>query len=122
MKLLSSYPNVKIKAERRLKRVRMIRKLGGKCCKCGFSDYRGLQVDHVEGGGSSRSVAVTSRSSFYNNFYDEVMSDDKGAFQLLCANCNMIKKYETGEGCDTDLNEILLEAMKQDQVLEVSIC
>ena len=25
--------------------------LGGKCVQCAFSDYRALQVDHIDGGG-----------------------------------------------------------------------
>jgi len=37
---------------RRRQRQRVIAALGGKCAKCGFSDWRALQIDHINGGGS----------------------------------------------------------------------
>jgi hypothetical protein len=111
-----------VKRDRRQKRLSMIRHLGGLCCKCGFSDYRALQIDHKNGGGSSRVTLSTSRSGNYNKFYDEVMKDNSIEFQLLCANCNAIKKFENAEGCNDDLNKVLLAAMEKDQKLQISLC
>ena len=34
-------------------RKEMIKLLGNTCIKCGFSDIRALQVDHINGGGSN---------------------------------------------------------------------
>jgi hypothetical protein len=36
----------------RKKRQELIMVLGGHCIKCGFSDWRALQVDHTNGGGA----------------------------------------------------------------------
>lgn len=59
--------------------------------RCGFDDARALQVDHVNGGGKwvdpYRSTAA---------FYKKVV-DNPDAYQLLCANCNAIKKHEQSE-------------------------
>ena len=35
----------------REKRLLVLSKLGGKCCRCGFDDPRALQIDHVNGDG-----------------------------------------------------------------------
>jgi len=67
-------------------------KMGGKCVRCGFTDYRALQVDHVNGGGWKEHSQ--NRHMYY---YLQVMKDTTGKYQLLCANCNWIKRWENGE-------------------------
>lgn len=64
---------------------------GNKCLKCGFDDARALQIDHINGGGNKhvRSVFILTR-------YRAILKDPTG-FQLLCANCNWIKRYENKE-------------------------
>lgn len=71
---------------------------GGRCCqRCGFSDYRALQLDHIHGDGwKDRSLTVTSKAR------DEAIrlirqGKFSTKFQLLCANCNWIKRYEQAE-------------------------
>jgi hypothetical protein len=66
----------------------------GNCCKhCGFSDRRALQLDHVLGGGTKeRKEKRWSSSSVYA---DALKNPEK--YQLLCANCNAIKRYENQE-------------------------
>jgi len=49
-------------------RQKVVDSLGGVCVRCGFSDIRALQIDHI-----------------------------KNKYQLLCANCNWIKRYEDKE-------------------------
>ena len=68
--------------------------LGGKCVKCGFDDYRALQIDHVGGGGSRERKAVTR--SYYTMIVESILKDE-GKYQLLCANCNWIKRVENSE-------------------------
>lgn len=67
--------------------------LGGKCSKCGFSDTRALHIDHIEGGGTN-----LNKKTHWAQRYNQIL---KGIFsikvQLLCANCNSIKKYEERE-------------------------
>src|SRR5690606_22318669 len=45
----------------------MIELLGGKCVKCGFSDIRALQIDHVNGGGT------IERRKFNNNHHNMLL-------------------------------------------------
>ena len=73
-------------------RLRIIEHLGGKCNRCGITDVRVLQIDHINGGGR-RELRSLSRHQYYHL----VFSDTIGKYQLLCANCNWIKKYESNE-------------------------
>ena len=67
--------------------------LGGKCARCGFGDdYRVLQIDHINGGGS---IARRSRGS--KAALRDVLNGSTKDYQLLCANCNVIKRHEMGE-------------------------
>lgn len=68
--------------------------LGGKCVKCGFSDMRALQIDHVNGGGNMESREL--RWSKYKVILEKV-SGGSCDYQILCANCNWIKRAERGE-------------------------
>ena len=72
-------------------RIQILVKLGGKCRKCGYKrDIRAIQIDHVNGGGKA------DRAGGMEKFYKRVLSDTTGAYQLLCANCNWIKRWEDG--------------------------
>ena len=75
-------------------RLTIIKKLGGKCVRCGFQDYRALQVDHKEGGGHRTWQETRSPERYYKNILENLES---GNYQLLCANCNLIKRYERQE-------------------------
>jgi len=35
------------------KRRELIQEMGGKCIRCGFDDWRALQIDHINGGGTN---------------------------------------------------------------------
>lgn len=79
---------------RKLWRSAAIRKLGGKCVRCGFSDERALQIDHPKGDG------YLERKMYYSNYtyYRRIaLCELKGDHQLLCANCNLIKARENDE-------------------------
>lgn len=63
-----------------------------KCSRCGFSDIRALQIDHINGGGNKHVKELNGMLVFWlqkNNFPE--------GFQILCANCNWIKRYENNE-------------------------
>jgi hypothetical protein len=64
---------------------------GGKCEHCGFSDERALQFDHVKGNGADH----RRRRSGYETLIDVLLFREY--FQLLCANCNYIKRVEQNE-------------------------
>lgn len=72
-------------------RIKVIGHLGGICSKCKFSDIRALQIDHVNGEG------IIDRNGKTVEFYKRVIEDKEGKYQLLCANCNMIKRIENHE-------------------------
>lgn len=80
------------KASHRKYRDAVLELLGGVCKRCGFSDSRALQVDHVYGDGNKERVACrNSRSLLAKILY----SPER--YQLLCANCNWIKREENNE-------------------------
>lgn len=81
-----------LKAQRKL-RDAILDKFEKKCKRCGFSDVRALQIDHVNGGGI-RELKTLGR----NEYYHKVLEDSEGLYQLLCANCNWIKRYEICNG------------------------
>ena len=94
-----------------------IRKLGGCCRRCGFSDPRALQFDHVEGKGCQE-LRKSVEEKGQRAYYLMIIADKTGKYQLLCANCNWIKKAENGEGCRPDYNRISFE----EEPLMISLC
>lgn len=68
--------------------------LGDKCVICGFDDWRALQVDYINGGGYQDKVKTTQ--SYFKAVLRSV-ENEENKFQLLCANCNWIKRYNKGE-------------------------
>ena len=64
--------------------------LGRRCVQCGFSDARALQVDHVNGGGNQH----RKKRSSWGSYRDVITANGEG-YQVLCANCNQIKRHKT---------------------------
>jgi hypothetical protein len=84
-------------AKRSLDKLRkgVLDQMGGKCVRCGFADYRALQIDHIEGGGLKE-----LRERWGGNphtLYRYIRDHGSGGYQLLCANCNWIKRAENRE-------------------------
>lgn len=77
-------------------RLLILGKLGNKCLHCGFKDYRALQIDHVNGGGKKEINSQSSRSAYYKLVLASV-ENNENKYQLLCANCNWIKRFENKE-------------------------
>jgi hypothetical protein len=71
--------------------------LGNKCCRCGFSDERALQIDHINGGGCHIQMERNKRCTYSYYRMLALNKDTPKHFQLLCANCNWIKRYENNE-------------------------
>lgn len=77
-------------------RLRLIKVLGGCCVRCGFTDWRALQVDHVNNDGYE---CIKQGTKTHNSYalLKQVQEDLRlgtNKYQLLCANCNWIKRYE----------------------------
>jgi len=71
--------------------------LGGKCIKCDFQDKRALQIDHVNGNGRKDRRERGSNNMRYYRKVTESFLNKENKFQLLCANCNWIKRVENKE-------------------------
>lgn len=78
------------------RRMEVMDMLGGrKCCKCGYdADIRALQIDHIDGGGNLQRREHPLPDYTY---YKCILESGGVGFQILCANCNVIKKFENGE-------------------------
>jgi len=68
--------------------------LGKKCVKCRYSDIRALQVDHINGGGTKERKTI--KGNYYSYILKEI-ANNPNKYQILCANCNWVKKYENKE-------------------------
>jgi len=81
----------------RKSRIELMLFLGGmKCIRCGFTDIRALQIDHINGDGY--------KESFYHRqggtkirYYINHKQLAKKRLQVLCANCNWIKRHINNE-------------------------
>lgn len=86
-------------------RARALAKLGNKCsnpaCQWlnpdgsrGCADPRCLQIDHVHGGGCAERLKNGTSQEL---LHYAVLRDETSKYQLLCANCNWIKRETNGE-------------------------
>lgn len=75
---------------RATRRARVIAALGGKCVVCSITDARILRVDHVNGGGGAERKETGKGAAYWN----EVIANKDGRFQLLCVRCHRIKTRE----------------------------
>jgi hypothetical protein len=83
----------KQKRYRERKREDVFQLLGDQCAHCGITDRRVLQIDHVRGGGTQHH-RQTHNTSFLTEVAGSWRSGERGKYQLLCANCNWIKRLE----------------------------
>jgi hypothetical protein len=65
---------------------------GAKCIKCGFSDRRALCFDHINGDGTKKMHHEEMKD--HHNFVKYARNPElaRKTFQVLCANCNAIKR------------------------------
>lgn len=79
-------------AYRRRLRAAALAILGNKCVHCGFDDPRALQIDHINGGGGKERKDTKNNQTMYYRMIIASAEEDEGKYQLLCANCNWIKR------------------------------
>jgi hypothetical protein len=77
-------------------RLRIFHLLRDECIHCSFSDWRALQIDHIHGNGYKERKQFPSTKMFYLHVLSQIKAGSKD-YQLLCANCNWIKRYENEE-------------------------
>jgi hypothetical protein len=73
-------------------REQVLDKYGRVCMSCGFDDFRALHIDHVFNDGYIERKGTTASQR-----YRKMLDDTEGRYQVLCANCNFIKKYENSK-------------------------
>lgn len=88
---------------RKKRRNEIIQLLGSKCSNpynLNHGDFlidkRCLQIDHVNGGGQKQLKINQQGEMYYRRLLKEIKAGSKD-YQLLCANCNWIKRYENKE-------------------------
>lgn len=77
-------------------RLATLEALGGICVRCGFNDKRALQIDHINGGGS-KERKERPYSGQFNKVVLKSFLKGENKYQLLCANCNWIKRCDNKE-------------------------
>ena len=83
---------VQIKIRRNKK---VIQKLGGKCARCGETDWRVLQINHINGGGTKERARIGKK------IYTDILKGKReGEYNMLCANCNILYEYNRGRRRD----------------------
>lgn len=79
------------------RRIKLLWMLGGQCVKCGFSDSRALQIDHVNGNGNGNDERRDRKFLHTYGSWIKALTERKENYQILCANCNWIKRDEMKE-------------------------
>ena len=68
--------------------------LGAQCVRCGYdTDVRALQIDRILDGGGQGRRAFKSLLDYYGH----IVEVNAAGYQILCANCKQIKRYEKRE-------------------------
>ena len=75
-------------------------RLGGKCSKCGFTDFRALQFDHIHNDGNLERMTIRNSITIYKKMAKHGAMDK---YQLLCANCHMIKHSTEPQDIDMSI-------------------
>jgi len=75
-------------------RLALFETLGGLVCsKCGFDDWRALQIDHIFANGKEMRLTKPGILNYYLDNPDMACEE----LQVLCANCNWVKRWENDE-------------------------
>lgn len=78
-------------------RLKLLRHLGDQCTACGYNDNElALQIDHIDGSGGADKKRFKSTTTYYR-YYLNHFDITKVRLQILCANCNIIKRFENRE-------------------------
>ena len=96
--------NTKTREDRKKLRLKVLNILGGKCVRCGIDDWRTLQIDHIKGDGKQDKNRRKSRDSYLKYILTLTENERNKTYQVLCANCNQVKKWENKEGCGSQID------------------
>lgn len=78
---------------RRVRRVRALRKLGGRCERCGQSHPAALEIHHTRGNGALHAVELDRLGVSLSEWVVREENPRAGRFavELLCLNCHRIE-------------------------------
>ena len=82
-----------------MNRLKVLELMGGKCVKCGISDYRLLEISHKNGDGYLERRGLNGKkmhggwATAYAILRGWRQTDD---LELLCSNCHILYEYEKG--------------------------
>lgn len=88
---------------RKQRRVRVLKVLGGKCASCGDTVIEHLTLDHIHNNGAEERKRFKNSNSMYLEV--ERRGIPKDQYQVLCWNCNTTK-YIYGKPAMQARNEI----------------
>ncbi len=66
------------------------------CNSCGFDDLRALSIDHINGDGAKHRKSMGLKAGFQTYYWLKRQGYPIG-FQVLCMNCQFIKRAENEE-------------------------
>ncbi len=73
------------------------------CQRCGFSDFRALSLDHINGGGREHERLIQERGDGIMRWLRK--NNYPAGYQVLCMNCQFIKRCENKEYFRRSFNE-----------------
>ena len=79
------------RTHQRMRRLQILRRMGGRCVCCCEDRLEFLHVDHVKGDGAEHR---TNLKKMHRTLWTDLEESGypKDRFQLLCANCNLAKR------------------------------
>jgi hypothetical protein len=87
-----------IRSKSRDKRLRLLEMLGCICAMRGYCEnVLALQIDHIFGDGHKDKVRFNGSGLAQYKYYLEHADEAKARLQVLCSNCNQIKRFENKE-------------------------
>jgi 5-methylcytosine-specific restriction endonuclease McrA len=96
-------------------RDKAIRRMGGCCQICGFSDPRALQFDHITPIKRGKSTGIKRNAAASDYSYTQILRGAKG-YQLLCANCHAIKTRTDDQALGLSVNYDVVELVPASQM------
>lgn len=83
------------RAYRRKLKADVLAHYGKVCARCGFSDMRALQIDHINDDGAMQRKSLGGKQMSGWRFYEYLkLKNYPTGYQTLCANCNNIKQWD----------------------------
>lgn len=82
------------------------------CADCGISDIRVLSIDHISGGGNKHRKKIGKNSGL--EFWQWLIKNNfPEGYQVLCMNCQWIKRYTNREVIHKNKNQMRLTQFKR---------